>query len=122
MLINYYNSAGELNQIHFEEAFNKWIISSGGTSSVINTLREMSIIELDTLPVYFLLHFQSEYDATLPEESDNNYQAFIYNSDLYLRRINRLIQEHHNRVFSLPNLTFILVSALILLGLISMCS
>ena len=122
LLINYYDSKGKLKRILFEVAFDHWIKSAGGTSKFIKTLQAMTPMELDNIPLYFLLHFQAAFDATFPDEKDSYYQAYIYNSEFYFKQMNNLIDEHQNRIFSLPNIMFLIFLAFIILGLTSMCS
>jgi hypothetical protein len=120
--INYYNRKGEIKKILFEDAFYNWINASGGVSKSIRIFKAMNKMELDNIPLYFLLHFQSAYDATLPEDTDSNYQSYIYSCEFYYKQLNGLIQEHQNRAHSPQNIVAIIVLAGIILGINSMCS
>lgn len=122
MYINYYNSKRELNKILFEDAFYNWINASGGASKAIRIFQTMNPVELDNIPVYFLLHFQSVYDATLPEDTDSNYQSYIYNCEFYYKHLNGLLLEHQNRAYSPQNIIAIVILVAIILGINSMCS
>jgi hypothetical protein len=111
-----------MQTFEFDTVFNEWVKESGGKSEVIKIVRSSNRLQLENLPVLFILYFQDKYNVVMPEETDTIFQPNLYEVDFYITRINRLIADHESRPTSGSNVMFIILVVLIVLGLLSFCN
>ncbi|MGV3609846.1 MAG: hypothetical protein ACO1N0_02785 [Fluviicola sp.] len=119
--IQYLDKFGTLQRIKFSEVFDMWVDSLGGKRSFIDKLSKSPPSEILTIPVIFLLYFGEKFQATIPEDVD---QEFIYDLDFYQMYINRVASDVDNAPLgrnSVQSIVTLIIVGLAILGLVSLC-
>lgn len=121
--IIYYNRFTKaVRKMDFEEAFKTWVEENGGRTNFLIEINKLGVFEIDCLPITFLTFFKNKFDATLPNEDDENYRDFIYDVDLYKRYISRLKKDYDERPTSPKNIIFIVIIVFAIIGVIKSCN
>ena len=94
----------------------------GGILKFNELLKNTSLLELDNIPIYFLLYFQDKNNVTLPKTEELLFQEHIYDFKNYLTLLNRITYDYNSRSSSPSNIIFYLILALAVIGLVSLCS
>ncbi len=120
--INCYDSGGVLKKYVFENEFKSYVNEYGGILKFNELLKNTSLLELDNIPIYFLLYFQDKNNVTLPKTEELLFQEHIYDFKNYLTLLNRITYDYNSRSSSPSNIIFYLILALAVIGLVSLCS
>ncbi|MCC6699991.1 MAG: hypothetical protein IT221_00600 [Fluviicola sp.] len=119
--INYFNSNGEMRSVDFNQAIKQWIEINGGINQVIREINTMNSLERESIHFGFIDFFTEKYVCKLPEYESDYFQSYLYEPQTYHQAIFNFQYEHNTRPTSGYNIALIVIMALALIGLISMC-
>lgn len=120
--INYYDKNKTRKSIEFVQVLNRWVEYNGGAKEFLRDFKRLNDVDHLQIPSQFISYFLITYNATLPDEEDERYQHFLYDLQFYLVVIQEIDAIHNTRLSSPNNIITLVIIALAIIGLISMCS
>ncbi len=91
--INYYLRSGELKSIPYRYLMKQWINSYESKRDFLRDIQNSNQIQLKMGSVLLIQFLKGKYYAIMPEETDSNFQEFVYDSDFFLKELKFAIND-----------------------------
>ena len=82
----------------------------------------MNTLERESIHFAFIQFFTEKYNCILPEYESDYFQSSLYEPHTYHQAIFNFQYEHNTRPTSGYNIALLIIVALALIGLVSMCN